>query len=76
MASRFYAQQNFCVNLPANLIKQDKLAGQGLAKRSNVESNKAPTKAPILLKALILFLVSYSTNNLFTQFMKVFLEKN
>ena len=73
MAPRFHTtQQSFCVNLPANLIgEQDKLTGvQGPAKRFNIGSNKAPT----LFEAPIPPLVLSPAKDIFTKFIKVFIE--
>ena len=68
------ACQSLCINAPANSIEQDKLSGQGSAKRSNVGSDKAPTKVFISPEALISPFIFPSTENLFTRFMKVFME--
>ena len=62
-------RQSLCVNLSINPTKQDELAGaQG--KRSDTGSNKAPTPP----EALTLSLVPPPVKNLFTKFMKVFIE--
>ena len=55
--------------------EQDELAGaQGPVRRSNVESNEAPTKAPIPPKAPTPPLVPLSAKDLFTKFIKVFIK--
>ena len=68
--------QTSCVNLPTNLKKQDKLTGQGLARRFNIRKNKVFIffKTPIPPEAFISLFVPSPTNNLFMQFIKVFLE--
>ena len=65
-----------CVNTPADLAGGlDELASaQGPARRSNVGSDKAPTKAPTPLEAPTLPLVLPPTEDFFTRFMKVFME--
>ena len=71
MAPRSCAQRSFCNNPLANLTEeQDKFASlQGLAKRSDAGSNKAfiPPKASTLLLVPL-------TEDLFTKFMKAFVE--
>ena len=64
------------VNLLTNSIKkQDKLAdAQSLAERSNIRSNKASTKAFIPLKTFTLPFILFSTKNIFTKFIKAFVE--
>ena len=52
----------------------DGLVGQSLARKSNVRSNEAPTKAPIPLEAIIPLFVPPLSENLFKKFMKVFME--
>ena len=61
-----------CVNPSTNLAQeQDMLASaQGPAKRSNVRSNEAPTPP----KAPTSYLVLLSAKDLFTKFMKIFME--
>ena len=66
--SRTY--QSPCVNFLVDLIEQNELAGQGPARKSNVGSNEAF----IPLEALTLPLVSSPIKDLFTRFMKVFIE--
>lgn len=65
-------QRNSHVNTPINFFEeQNKLAStQSSVERSNTGSNKAfiPFEAPTLP------LVSFLTNNHFTQFIKTFLE--
>ena len=64
-------QRNPCVNPPVDPTEQDELVGtQGLGGRSDVGSNKAPSP----LKALTPSFVSPFAKNLFTKFMKVFME--
>ena len=75
MALGSCVQQSFCVNLPANPIReQDELAGQSPVQKFNAGSNEAPVKAPIPLKTLTPTLVPFSTKDLFIKFMKVFME--
>ena len=76
MAPGSCTYRNPRVNPPANLAgEQDKLTGaQGLAKKSNVRSNKAPTKALISLESLTSPFVPLPAKNIFTRFMKVFIE--
>ena len=70
-----YVQQSLCVNPPANLTrKQDKLASQGPARKFNFGSDEAFTKAFIPLKALIPPLVLFPIKDLFTKFIKAFME--
>ena len=65
-----------CVNSPVNPAGElDELAGaQGPARRSNAWSDKAPTEALTPPEALNPPLVPLPTKNLFTRFMKVFME--
>ena len=65
-----------CVNTLIDLAKNlDELANaQGQAKKSNAGSNEASTKAPTPLEALIPLLVPFTFENLFTKFMKMFME--
>ena len=74
MAPRSHACRSPCVNSLTNLIEQNKPTDQGLARRFNVESNKASTKAHTPLEAPIPTLVPPSTKDLFIKFMKVFVE--
>ena len=75
MALGSHACRSSCVNTPADPAgKLDDLAGQSSAKRSNIVSNEAPTKAPTLLEATTLYLVPPLSKNFFTKFMKVFME--
>ena len=61
-----------CVNTPVDPIGElDELAGaQGPAKGSNADSGEAPTP----LEASTLPLVAPTSKDLFTKFMKVFME--
>ena len=63
---------SLCVNFEANISgKQDELAGsQGLAERSYIRSHAAYT----FLEAPILPFIFPLTKNLFTKFIKVFIE--
>ena len=75
MASRFCICQSPHVNTPANPAGElDELTGQGPVRRSNVKSNEAPTKAPTPPETITLPLVLYPPKDLFTKFMKVFIE--
>ena len=75
MAPGSCAQQIPCVNPSADPIgEQDELADQGPVPRFNAGSNEAPTKAPTPPEAPIPPLVPSSTEDLFTKFMKVFME--
>ena len=76
MAPKSRARQSPYVNSPANPAgEQDELADtQGPARGSNVGSNEAPTEAPTPLEAPILPLVPPPVEELFTKFMKVFIE--
>ena len=66
MALRFHAYQSSCVSLSNNSTKkQNKLVGaRGPARASNIGSNEAPTPP----------FIPPSIENLFTRFMKVFME--
>ena len=68
--------QSFCVNILANSIeKLDKLAcTQGPARRSHVGSNKAFIKAYTSFEASTPPFVPLPAKNLFTKFIKVFIE--
>ena len=61
-------QQSPYVNPPVNFIKQNELAGA--PKKSDVDSNEAST----LPKALTLPLILPLFEDLFTKFIKVFIE--
>ena len=75
MAPGSYAWQSPCVNFPANPTgEQDELADQGPIRGFNAGSNEALTKAPTSLEAHTLPLVPPFTKDLFTKFMKVFME--
>ena len=64
------------VNTPTDPTRElDELAGaQGPAKRSNAGINKAPTKALTPPEAPIPSLVPPISKDLFTKFLKVFME--
>ena len=75
MAPGSCAQRSPCVNPPANPTgEQDELDGQGPIQEFNAGSNEAPTKALISPEAPSPLLVLPSTEDLFTKFMKVFME--
>ena len=75
MALGSCVQRSPCVNPSANLTrKQDEFACQSPVQGFNAGSDKAPTKAPIPLKAPTPPLVSFFIKDLFIKFMKVFLE--
>ena len=69
-------RRSSCVNTlvdPAGEL--DKLAGaQGPARKSNARSDESLTKAPTSPEASTLPLVSSISDDLFTKFMKVFME--
>ena len=69
-------RQTCYVNTPVNLAGElDELAGtQSPVKRSNAGSNKAPTKTLSLLETSTLPLILPTSEDLFTKFMKVFME--
>ena len=70
MAPGSCARRSLCVNTPVNPAgEQDELVSQSPARRSNVGSNEAstPLEAPTPLFAP-------STKDLFTKFMKMFME--
>ena len=71
MALGSHARQNLCNNPPADPIgEQDKLASlQGPIERSDVGSNKALTSSETSTPPFVL-----PTKNLFTKFMKAFVE--
>ena len=68
--------QSLCVNTPVDPAGElDELAGaQGLAKRSNAGSDEALTEAPTPLEASTPPLIPPTSKDLFTKFMKVFME--
>ena len=76
MAPGSRACQSPCVKTlvdPAGEL--DELVGaQGLARRSNAGSNEAPTEAPTPPEASTPLLVPPTSKDLFTKFMKVFIE--
>ena len=65
-----------CVNTPVDPVGElDELVGaQGPAKRFNAGSDEAPTEAPIPPKASTSPLVPPTSEDLFTKFIKVFME--
>ena len=65
-----------CVNTPVNPAGElDELTGdQGPAKRFNAGSNETPTEAFTPLEASTLPLIPLTSEDLFTKFMKVFIE--
>ena len=69
-------RRSSCVNTPVNLARElDELAGtQGTARRSNAGSDEVLTEAPTLPEAYTLPLVPPTSEDLFTKFMKVFIE--
>ena len=76
MAPRSCACRSPCVNSPVNPAGElNELAGtQGPARKSNAGSDEALTKASIPPEALTLPLVPSPAEDLFTKFMKVFME--
>ena len=76
MALGSCACQSPYVNPPTNPTKkQDELTGaQGLARESNARSNETLTKAPIFPEAPTLSFIPPLAKDLFTKFMKVFIE--
>ena len=64
------------VNTPVDPAGElDELASaQGPARKSNAKSDEAPTKAPISPEASTLPLVPPTSEDLFTKFIKVFME--
>ena len=71
MAPGSCAQWSTHINYSANRTKQNELASaQNAAKRSNASSNKIST----LFETLTPSFVPPPTKNLFTKFMKVFME--
>ena len=69
--------QSPCVNLPVNSTEQDELAGtQAPAKRFNASNNKAftPPETLIPFETPTLPLVPSPAKDLFTKFIKVFME--
>ena len=69
-------RRSSCVNISVNPARElDELAGaQDPARRSNAGSHKAPTEAPTPLEASTPPLVPPTSEDLFTKFMKVFME--
>ena len=69
-------RQSFCVNTSVNPIGElDKLAGaQGPARKSNARSNEASTKIPSPSEASTPPLIPPTFKDLFTKFIKVFME--
>ena len=75
MAPGSRTQRNPYVNLSANPTgEQDELAGQSPVQGFNAGSDEALTKAPTPPEAPTPLLVPSSTKDLFTKFMKVFME--
>ena len=75
MAPGSRARRSPRVNPPADPTgEQDELAGQGPVRRFNAGSDEAPTEAPTPLEAPTPPLIPSSTEDLFTKFMKVFIE--
>ena len=75
MALGSRAWRSPCVNPPANFTgEQDELAGQGPIRRFNTESDEAPTKAPTPPEVPTPPFIPPSIEDLFTQFMKIFME--
>ena len=76
MVLEFYAWQSLYINLLADSIEeQDEPADvQNPAKKSNINSNGAPTKVPISLKALTPLFIFLLTKDLFTKFIKAFVK--
>ena len=65
-----------CINTPVDPARElDELAGaQGPIRRYNAESDEAPTKAPTPPEASTPSLVPPTFKDLFTKFMKMFME--
>ena len=75
MAPGSRARQSPHVNPPADLTgEQDELVGQDPVRGFNAGSDEAPTKASIPPETSTPPLVPSSTEDLFTKFMKVFME--
>ena len=75
MAPGSRARRSPRVNPPADPTgEQDELAGQGPVRGFNAGSDEAPTKAPTPPEAPTPPFVPPSTEDLFTKFMKVFME--
>ena len=75
MAPGSCAWQSPCVNPLANPIgEQDELTSQGPVREFNAGSDEAPTKAPTPPEASTPPLVPLFTKDLFTKFIKVFIE--
>ena len=76
MAPGFPAWRNPCVNTLVDPVGElDELSGtQDPAKKSKAGSDEAPTEAPTPLKAPTPPFVPLTSEDLFTKFMKVFME--
>ena len=76
MAAGSRARRSPCVNTPVDLAGElDELAGaQGPAKRSNAGSDEAPIETPTPLEASTPPLIPPTSEDLFTKFMKVFMQ--
>ena len=76
MAPGSHTCQSPYVNTPVDPAKElDELAGaQDPAKRSNPRSNEAPIEASISPETSTPTLIPLTTEDLFTKFMKVFME--
>ena len=75
MAPGSYACRSPYINTPANLARElDEFASQGPARGSNVGSDEAFTKAPNPPEATTLPLILPPSKDLFTIFMKAFME--
>ena len=75
MAPGSRARRSSRVNPPADLTReQDELAGQGPVRGFNAGSDEASIEAPTPLEAPTPPLVPSSTKDLFTKFIKVFME--
>ena len=75
MAPGSRARRSPRVNPPADPTgEQNELAGQGPIQQFNAGSDEAPTEAPTPLEAFTSSLVFPFTKDLFTKFMKVFIE--
>ena len=76
MALGFRACRSLHVNIPVNPAGElDELAGaQGPAKRSNAGSDEVPTEVSIPPKASTPPLILSISEDLFTKFMKMFME--
>ena len=74
IASESCACRSLYINYLANPTEHNKLIGQGLARKSNIGSNKALFKAPTPSEAPTPSLIPLSTKNFFTRFIKMFME--